>query len=204
MENIIPKKQGDLLRRLGPKMQSMGYYLAGGTALAIYFQHRLSVDIDWFIPDSMGDPLLLRRKLEEHVSMVVTSTSPGTLHALVDGVRLSFLEYRYPLLKPITFSEEYHCSMASLDDIACMKLAAIMQRGARKDFIDLYTLIQRHKSLANLLDLFQEKYGIDNVAPVIYSLVYFDEAENEPRPQGWKGDWDALIKSFRDWVKEID
>ena len=80
----------------------MGYYLARGTALAIYFQHRLSVDIDWFTADSMGDPLLLRRKLEEQVPMIVTSTGPGILHALVDEVRLSFLEYRYPLLKPIT------------------------------------------------------------------------------------------------------
>ena len=59
MENIIPKKQGDLLLRLGIKMQSLGYYLAGGTALVIYFQHRLSIDIDWFTTDSMGDPILL-------------------------------------------------------------------------------------------------------------------------------------------------
>jgi predicted nucleotidyltransferase component of viral defense system len=93
--------------------------------------------------------------------------------------------------------------MASLDDIACMKLAAIMQRGARKDFIDLYTLIQGHKPLAVLLDLFQEKYEIDDVAPVMYSLVFFDDAENEPQPQGWNGNWDALVQSFKKWVKEI-
>lgn len=201
---LIPEKQGNILRKLGPQMRTMGFYLAGGTALAIYYQHRVSVDIDWFTPDPMGDALLLGKKLQEMVSMVVTDTGPGTLHALVDQVRLSFLEYRYPLLAPIVFSDEYNCPVASLDDIACMKMSAIAQRGARKDFIDLYALVQRHRSIAGFLELFQKKYGIENVAPVLYGLIYFDDAENEPLPEGWQGDWDELVLSFRDWVREID
>ena len=184
-------------------MKDQGFYLAGGTALALYFQHRLSVDLDWFTPASMGDVMSLARKLQETVDLTVTETGAGTLHAVANQVRLSFRQYRYPLLVAISFDERYVCPIASLDDIACMKLSAVAQRGSRKDFIDIFTLVHRHRPLSELLALYQQKYAIESIANVLYALVFFDDAEKEPLPQHWEGSWEELKQSFRRWVKEI-
>lgn len=50
----------------------------------------------------------------------------------VKEVQFSLFNYRYPLLCPL----ENYCnvSIASLRDIAAMKICAIGDRGARKDF----------------------------------------------------------------------
>lgn len=204
MDRYLPETQQSLLRQLGPEMQSLAFYLAGDTALAIYYQHRLSVDLDWFTQNPMGDSMLLASKLQDKLTLTVTDVGPGTLHALIDQVRLSFLEYRYPLLEPVIISPDFDCPMASLNDIACMKLSAIAQRGSRKDFIDVYTLVQRYRSLPDLLDMYRKKYGFRDIASVFYGLVFFDDAEQEPLPQDWQGNWNDVVLSFQRWVKALD
>jgi len=199
----LPEAQQKLLHLLAPRMEALGYYLAGGTALAIYFEHRLSVDLDWFTQKHMGDAMQLAGNLRTELDISITSTAPGTLHAEAEQVRLSFLEYPYPLINPISVSNEFKCPMASLDDIACMKLSAIAQRGARKDFLDVYTLVQQHRSLQELLDLYREKYQVSDIAAVLYGLVYFDDAKDEPDPPQWITPWGDVESAFRNWVKEI-
>ena len=203
MNAHIPEAQQHLLSQLGPAMKDQGFYLAGGTALALYFQHRLSVDLDWFTSSSIGDALSLASKVQEIVDLTVTEIGAGTLHAIANQVRLSFFEYRYPLLEEISFNDIYACPVASLDDIACMKLSAVAQRGLRKDFIDIYTLVKRHRPLSDLLSLYQKKFAVEGIANVLYALVYFDDAEKEPLPQRWEGSWKELKQSFRKWVKEF-
>ena len=203
MNVYIPEAQQQLLIQLGPAMKDQGFYLAGGTALALYFQHRLSVDLGWFTPAFLGDVMSLASKLQAIVDLTVTEISAGTLHAISNQVRLSFFEYHYPLLKAISFEERFACPIASLDDIACMKLSAVAQRGSRKDFIDIYTLAKRHRPLSELLSLYQKKFAVEGIANVLYALVYFDNAEEEPLPQRWEGSWKELKQSFRKWVKEI-
>jgi hypothetical protein len=204
MNHYLPETQQNLLRQLGLQMQALGYYLAGGTALAIYYEHRLSVDLDWFTMNPMGDAMLLANKLQDKVAITIINVGPGTLHVLADQVRLSFLEYRYPLLQPLIISEDFECPIASLDDIASMKLSAVAQHGSRKDFIDVYTLIRRYLPLPDLLDLYRKKYSVEDITSVLYRLVYFDDAEQEPLPKNWQGDWKEVVKSFRRWVKAID
>ncbi len=204
MEKYLPEMQQNILRQLGPEMQNLGFYLAGGTALAIYYQHRLSIDLDWFTENPMGDAMLLASRLQNVVALSISEVGPGTLHALSDNVRLSFLEYRYPLLEPVTISPNFHAPLASLADIACMKLSAVAQRGSRKDFIDVYTLVQRYSPLADLLALYQRKYELKDITSVLYGLVYFDDAEKEPLPKNWQGDWKDVTQSFRKWIKAIN
>lgn len=199
----LPETQQKLLRLLAPRMQALGYYLAGGTALAICLEHRLSVDLDWFTEKPMGDAMQLAGELKAGLDLTVRSVSAGTLHAEADQVRLSFLEYPYALLNPISLSNAFNCPMASLDDIACMKLSAIAQRGAKKDFLDVYTLVQRHRPLREFLDLYREKYEVTDITAVLYGLVYFEDAQAEPDPLKWNTPWGDVMDAFRKWVKEI-
>ena len=66
-----------------------------------------------------------------------------------------------------------------------MKLVAISGRGCRKDFADLYLILQDEPSLEGYFDLLPRKYGESrvNAYHILKSLTYFDDAESEPMPQ---------------------
>ena len=202
--NGLNPQQIDIIRQLGPVARKHDFYLAGGTALSIYLGHRVSVDQDWFTQNEMGDVLLLAQKLRQaNLDFITEQTAPGTLHGIIKNVRISFLEFRYPLLQPLTLWEQMDCDLASLDDLACMKLSAIAQRGARKDFCDIYALGTKHRSLREMLALYQQKFNVQDISPILYGLAYFDDAENERMPlMLWDTDWKEIKKTVIDWVKE--
>ena len=84
-----------------------------------------------------------------------------------------------------------------------MKLSAIAQRGPRKDFVDLYALVSRHRPLAEMLELYRRKFSIGDIAHVLYSLSYFDDADREPMPNLlWDIDWDSAKQEIQGWVRE--
>jgi hypothetical protein len=201
----ISTKQHEVLHRLGPIISEVGFYLGGGTALALNLGHRRSVDFDWFTGDRIADPLRLAQHLRDaQVDFSTGQIARGTLHGTIAGVRLSFLEYRYPLLQSTIPWPRYYISLASLDDLACMKLSAIVQRGAKKDFVDVFALVKEHKSLPELLNLYRRKYETDDIAHLLYALVYFDDADRERMPKLlWPLDWRTIKQQIRDWVHEL-
>jgi len=201
---VMPPAQQGLLRRLGPLAARRGFYLGGGTAVAIHLGHRRSVDLDWFTGEPLTEPLRLAAALREAgVPVAVEAVEAGTLHGEADGVRLSFLEYRYPLVHPPVEWAPFGCSLASLEDLACMKLSAVAGRGARKDFLDLYALGRRHLSLPRMLDLYQRKFQTADVGHVLFSLTYFDDAEVEAMPEMlWDLDWQDVRRTIEGWVRE--
>jgi hypothetical protein len=163
----LPKKQIKVLKALGPHMAPKGFYLAGGTALAIHYGHRISVDLDWFTAEPFDDSLLLAQALRNFgVDLEIEQVSPGTLHGSIQDVRVTFLQYQYPMIKSVQHWEDMDCNLASLEDLACMKLSAIAQRGARKDFCDLYALGKTSFSLQQMLGFYQKKYGIRDIGSV--------------------------------------
>jgi hypothetical protein len=85
------------------------------------------------------------------LDLEIEQITPGTLHGSIQDVRVTFLQYQYPMLKPVQRWEDMNCDLASLADLACMKLSAIAQRGARKDFCDLYALGKTSFSLQQML-----------------------------------------------------
>lgn len=202
---VMPEPQQRLLRALGPRATARGFYLGGGTAVALYEGHRRSVDLDWFSGAPMGDPLRLAAGLvEDGIELEVESVDVGTLHGHVEGVRVSFLEYRYPLLQSLVDWPAYGCRLASREDLLCMKLAAIAGRGARKDFLDVYALGISGLPPSKGLDLYREKYATSDVGHVLFSLAYFDDAEGEAMPEVLGGeDWAEVRRTIEGWVLEI-
>lgn len=201
----LAAEQKTVLGQLGPYIARRGFYLAGGTAVALRLGHRQSVDLDWFTGEQIVDPLRLAAQMQdEGLAFETAQVDRGTLHGAMSGVRVSLLEYRYPLLQPSDVWSECGCIVAALDDIASMKLSAIAQRGSRKDFVDLYALGSKHCSLAQMLELYARKFSIEDIAHVLYSLSYFDDADREPMPNMlWKIDWEAAKRAIQGWVREI-
>jgi hypothetical protein len=201
----LPSEQQDVLRRLGRVAGNLGYYLGGGTAVAIHLGHRRSVDLDWFTERRMDDPMTLATQIrDEGVGLEVRSVDRGTLHATVGTVRLSFFELRYALLKPLINWPSFDCLLASIDDLAAMKLLAVEQRGAKKDFLDVYAIGMHGLSLADMLELYRKKFSVADVSRVTYSLCYFDDAESNAMP-AMLADiaWEEAKKTIQTWVKSI-
>jgi hypothetical protein len=198
---VLGRSQRALLRRLSPVARDHGFYLAGGTGLALQLGHRRSVDFDWFREQPIDDPLRLAAGLQTPaLRLTVERVERGTLHAAVKRVRVSFLEYRYPQLQPLL--EVAGLRLAALEDIAAMKLAAVAQRGSRKDFVDVFALGQRF-ALADMLGFYRAKYGLKDVGHVLVALSYFDDADRERQPtllRRW--DWSTMKATIRRWVSD--
>lgn len=199
----LSTNQFEVLQQVGQILSTQSWYLGGGTAVSIYFGHRGSEDLDWFCEGSLSDPHQLAGFLiDQGLDFTLESTSPRTLYGTVKGIRISFFEYQYPLLQPLKKFNEGQCVLASLDDLACMKLAAVAQRGARKDFIDVYALIQHYRPLTVLLECYKKKYKTDNITSVLTGLIYFDDAETQPDPKDWPIKWGEVKKQIRRWVSQ--
>ena len=135
----LDPEQLSVLAQAGRWLADQEFYLAGGTALAIYFSHRRSVDLDWFTAAAISDPLVFAQRLRDTgLAFETGQTAPGTLYGRIGNVRVSFIEFRYPFLQPLVTWPANGIALASMDDLACMKLSAIAQRGSRKDFYDVH------------------------------------------------------------------
>jgi hypothetical protein len=157
-----------------------GFYLAGGTALALQIGHRDSVDFDFFKPDAFDTALLLDRLTEAFpsLSIVKVQDERNTLSLVVsESIKMSFMRYPYQLLRPLVRAD--HLDLADIADIACMKLSAITGRGTTKDYVDLYFILQRIP-LKELLALCFVKLPTLDRALVLKALVYFDDLDDEP------------------------
>lgn len=201
----LEANQSQVLGTTAGPLTARGFRLGGGTGLALVLGHRRSVDFDWFCREPMGDPMLLAREIQgEGVALQVAQVAKGTLHGTVEGVRLSLLEFPYAdLAEPIRIPGR-HLAILSLDDIACMKLSAIAQRGSRKDFVDLFALCTEHRPLAELLDLYRRKFDVQEIGHLLYSLVYFEDAEKERMPKMvWDVEWPEVRKRVEGWVREL-
>lgn len=170
-------------RRILPALEvarSNGFYLAGGTALALQIGHRDSVDFDFFKADVFDTTLLFERLTEAFPDMALVKVQDerNTLSLVAsESIKLSFMRYPYPLLRPLVSAA--HLDVADIVDIACMKLSAITGRGTMKDYVDLYFILQRIP-LKELLVLCAVKLPQLDRALILKAMVYFDDLDVEP------------------------
>jgi nucleotidyltransferase AbiEii toxin of type IV toxin-antitoxin system len=201
--DILTSRQRRVIRWLGPLLTFDGFYLAGGTCVAIRLGHRRSVDLDWFLPSRFQAPHRLEERLRQAgIAFQIERIERGTLLGRVSGVRVSLLEYTYPILSPPTKWNHGPCRLASVPDLAAMKLSAIAQRGSKKDFVDLHALIGQGISLPRMLAWYQQKYRATDTSHVVYSLLYFADADAQRMPHmRTETNWRAVKHRIRQWVQ---
>lgn len=183
-EKVLPQHSLELLNRFGndssPRLQ--GWILAGGTGLAFHLGHRVSEDLDFFRTDDL-DVRTLHAVLARHGAYETLQEDVHTLTVLIQETKLSFFRVRDPFLFAGTPYRFF--AIADPRDIALMKLAAISGRGSRKDFVDLYTILQSPPALRDYFALLPKKYDPSrlNTYHILRSLTYFEDAEGEPSPR---------------------
>ncbi len=161
------------------------FYLAGGTGLALHLGHRFSVDLDFFSPaaDAVGPEVraVLREALDDP-TLSITHDKEGTFVATWRGVGLSFFRLPlYPLIQQPLLVDGV--PVATVEEIGAMKLAAIIDRGSRKDLVDLYYILQK-VPLERLFEVAAQKYARVRTFAIsaTRALAYFDDAEALPMP----------------------
>ncbi len=180
----------ELLIELMQKPYLQGFNLVGGTSLSLQIGHRISIDLDLFTSE-LFDTNELKSNLEDDFpAFQVILESQNTLITTINDIKVDFIRFKYGFVYQIVFEDKIR--LANLKDIASMKIDAITGRGKKKDFFDLFFLLERY-SLSELLALYQEKYQHSTLFHVIKSLCYFDEAELEPDP--------IILDKRVNWVK---
>lgn len=161
--------------------------LVGGTALALQLGHRKSIDLDFFGTIDC-EAKYLRESIAGIASLTILKESPHIHIYIVDGIKVDIVNYKYPWLDDVVL--EQGLRLASVSDIAAMKITAIIGRGTKKDFIDIAFLLH-HFSLEEILHFYAAKYNDSSVFMAMKSLAYFDDAEADPMPdmfvnQSWQ------------------
>ena len=182
----------ELLKRLMEVPELAGTRLVGGTALALQYGHRTSVDLDFF------------GSFDTDVDFFDVLSDVGDCHTLsvaknikafeIDGVKVDIVNYKYPWIDDVV--KEGNLRLASDKDIAAMKVNAIEGRGSRKDFVDIYFLLQ-HMTLRQILDLYIQKYQAHSLFRPLMSLMYFEDAEAQPLPKMFYDvSWEEMKKEI--------
>ncbi len=193
-EKTLPKNTKQYLTLLEKTGVLKDAYLAGGTALALQIGHRYSYDLDWFTTKEFDEKKVIQKLTKYIPDFKLEKQDEMTILALLGKIKFSLFHYPYPLLfETIKFEG---LNVASIKDIAAMKINAILGRGTKKDFVDLYCIINVAKllTLGETLELYQKKYAraSSDIMNVLQSLNYFIDAENGQ-------DVDMLIQL--DWEK---
>jgi nucleotidyltransferase AbiEii toxin of type IV toxin-antitoxin system len=209
-ETLSPRAQ-ELLGRYAERPWGEDFYLAGSAALALYLGHRPVRDLDLMggtnrlTPpdrrDLLGDLLALEPSLAEKTE--VETARDGYLFVRQGGVGVRFFYYPYPLAEP--FEDLAGFAVASAVDLGLMKLGAIISRGTRRDFVDLFLLCRR-LPLADLLARADDKFGHVRDFPLqaLKGLADLSEAEVEPMPRlAVPVDWAEVEAWLRHEVREL-
>lgn len=197
--DILPEWQRKILPSL--IVFKKDWYLAGGTALALQIGHRESVDFDFFRPDSFDTQNLFERIQKIFPSSKKTFIEKNTLYIDTNGVKISFMQFPYQQIEQTL--ESPFLRIAQQRDIAAMKLSALQQRSTRKDYIDLYFLLQ-NMSVSELCGCYFQKFW-HNVTETLLRkyLTYFQDIENVDIKMKKKISWKTIQKTLIQKATEL-
>ncbi len=205
LETLSPRAQ-ELLGRYAGRPWGEDFYLAGSAALALYIGHRPVRDLDLMGGTNRLTPPDRRDLLGDLLAIEQTEVETardGYLYVRQSGVGVRFFYYPYPLAEP--FEDLSGFAVASAVDLGLMKLGAIISRGTRRDFVDLFLLCRRIP-LADLLARADDKFGHvrDFSLQALKGLADLSEAEAEPMPRlAVPVDWAEVEAWLRHEVGEL-
>ncbi len=177
------------------KLFSKKFGLVGGTAVALHFGHRESIDFDLFCFDGFNN-FAIKKKIDEykHIDTILVNKK-GEYTFLIDGVKFTFFQFPYK----ITFSESLD-GVIKLPDIltlAAMKAFALGRRAKWKDYVDLYFILKAHHSIADITARGKEIFGNEFNEKIFRTqLAYFEDidySEQVVYKSGFAVD-DAVVK----------
>lgn len=204
--DALPKETLNALSVIATQewLETPEWYLAGGTALALQVGHRKSVDLDFFSIQSTFNPAPVIGRMSP-LGFETTSIEEGTIYGILKGASISFIAYPF-FKRKYDYLQYEKVNVLDKRDIAVMKVTAISQRGAKRDFFDLYWYAQNEESLRDVLTRLPNQYpsAQHDYQHILKSLVYFADAEGDPMPEmSIPVEWEEVKRFFISEVPKI-
>lgn len=178
ISDSLPRHFGTL-EQIVTNANTSRHAIGGGTSLALQYGHRRSVDLDFF-GKTTDDVDELTGAIHDSVGkLAILSVSKKIRVYSINNVKVDIVNYDYPWIDNAIV--ENGLTLASPKDIAAMKVNAIIGRGTKKDFIDIYFLL-RQFTFEQLLQLYLKKYSDGSEYRALLSMTYFDDADSQPMP----------------------
>jgi predicted nucleotidyltransferase component of viral defense system len=193
----VESRTFSLLKKLMELPSLQQFSLVGGTALALRYGHRSSDDLDLFFHEKFDHSSIEKELIHEF--------GPGFdyesghkqfgIFCYLDKIKVDIVYFPYLPIGNIETINKIR--MYSSADIAAMKIQAILGRAKKKDFWDLYELLQ-HYSLQQLMDWHRQKYPSQMLAISIpNAITYFVEANDSETPVSFKKQtWESVKKGI--------
>ena len=186
-------------------LKNCGWYLAGGTALALQAGNRKSYDLDFFTVDRKFDTKKLLEKFYDISDWKTNLDEENTIYGELFGAKVSFIAYPF-FIPDMGFIKCGTIDILSARDIAAMKVIAISQRGRKRDFFDLYWCAKNIEPLENIVRRLGKQYPsvAHDYHHILLSMQYFADAEDDANPElNFKASWPEVKKYFEKEVPQI-
>ena len=184
----------ELLKTLMSQPEMQGMRLVGGTALALQYGHRQSIDLDFFGRLQVSQDEILEMISRLGFDIRVLNQTRLILQLVVNRIKVDVIDYSYNWIDDPVIEDGI--TLASPKDIAALKINAIEGRRSKKDFIDVYLLLQYY-SLDEILNFYASKYPNHSILMALKSLIYFEDAESQTLPKMFiNTSWEAMKKSI--------
>jgi hypothetical protein len=179
-------------QRLARAVDAIPYwFVIGGQAVRCFAPYRPSRDVDFGVDSAVSlDDLVAQLRGRGEVE--IQERARDTVHLLWNGVKVS----AFVLEALVPHVEEQHLTV---DGVLATKLHAILDRGLRRDFFDLYVMLEQHRlGMAAALGAIRKVYGAQiEDGLLLRALTYFDDAEREaPLPGEGPKDWKTVKDYF--------
>jgi hypothetical protein len=163
------------------------------------------MDLDFFTKMDFHIESVISEIRKAGPSFQIISEGEGYLVGTIEGIKFSLFKYEYPFLEKTIVYEGIR--VAEVLDLASMKVIAISQKGTKRDFADLYFILQEmpfHKIAGHMV----RRFGKGRINPVHIgkSLVYFSDADSHPEPEYVKGrdvSWEKIKSFFKNHVRQF-
>ncbi len=152
-------------------------YLAGGTAIMIKYEHRISYDLDFFSEHGKLSRLesRMRKRYEPEIERIVRFPGSDNIDVFLRGIKLSFVGFPFPNMEPT----ETHSGIrtASDRDLLLNKIYVAGRRVESKDPVDIGCLLAQHPdwTMAAVRSDFRTKFKDEKFEIYLAAVMAFDD-----------------------------
>ena len=189
----VARSTFELLKRLQAEPVLSSTRLVGGTALSLQIGHRESEDLDLFTTEPINGDSVQTLLIKDY-DFIPSTITTDALIGFIQGVKVDIIYHPYPWLdEAIT---EDGVRLASILDIAAMKMHAIINSGTRpKDFVDI-AFLSMHYSYNEIKQLLLKRYLAYDPIMADKAIIYFDDIDDGMIPQikmlGYQFDFERI------------
>lgn len=197
----VESRTFSILKKLQSINELKDFFLVGGTALSLKHGHRISDDLDFFGPSPFNKEKIIKALIDAFDKAFVYAGNPvkWAVFCFIEDIKVDMVQYDHRLIaEPDVFD---NIRMYSDKDIAAMKVKAILGRGRKKDFWDIYELLHSY-TLDEIINFYFDKFPKQQLLISIpEALCYFVDAEESEDPISLKGQtWKKVKKSIQKQV----